>query len=1102
MKLKYIFYSVSLALVLSVIVCQSANSQSADWRPLGPIRTPDNIEDNPGGVGRASQIKFHPTDPKTLYCVTSRGGLFISKDDGYTWRSLTDQLPATQTGAVCIDHTDDRIIYFGTGDPHYYGAASMGMWKTIDEGRTWTSISGGVSNRTIVELLMSPLDHNVLIAATNDGIWKTTDGGATWNVKKSGGDFQNMVFKPSQNSSTLYACTSTEFWYSINMGETWTKTNLPGTGLVKGGRIAVSKADPSIVYLTFVGDFDAVPKTSTPVLRSTDSGVSFSVVRPAGLPNMNGYSGTSRGQENFNYGIGADPKNANIVYIVAHFVYRSTDGGVTWQLTTNEYRSPMHTDMHYLVWSPHDDRKLYCANDGGIWVTYDGFVWIDLNNGLASNEVNGSAQSPLDKNVFVAGSQDNGASFYYYAPENEWYHFRGGDVNSKMAFDYNSSNYVYYLNGSRQNLRDYGSVNLNFPFTPDNNGNNTVLEFTPLQKAVAFLGKNDVYRSDNVNSGSPTWKKITNVNTQIKAIGISPVDANVVYVVTNIGTLMRSDNALDVTPTWNTYSTPITATNRAGIAVIKSNPDIVYMACNSRMYRSPDKGVNWTDISGTNLPDVGGVIRVIHDIHSTNESVYIASTVNAVYYKNSNMSQWMNYSKGLPTVANISNITIYNDGSPNSVLRVATTGRGVWQSGLYNQLPVLRTSDNPSGTMAGLSYEYFEGEWIHIPNFNSLSPAETGNTTDFNLTNKNRDTNFGFRFKGYLKVASDGAYTFYLDSDDGSILYIGDQVVVDRDSPTDGAGEKSGTIGLKAGFHAITVDYINKASGDKLNVSYAGPSIVKQIIPASALVRMPLPVSCSGTGAMNWEFWANVAGNDPQSIPLQNNPTRSGLVYELRDGDFQGENFGTRFRGYLCPPYTGNYTFWIAGDDGSELWLSTDETPENKKKIASFTGATPCLDFSRFTTQKSAQVSLVAGQKYYIEALHKEGAGADFMAVRWKLPSGEVETPIPGMRLMPFQNLVTAVDDEEASADVSELANYPNPFHYSTTITFTLKEPGYTSLAIYDAMGHKVDVPEKGKFFSAGKHSLIFDPAHLPAGIYILKVLHKGRAMTSLMCKQ
>ena len=1084
----------------SILLATSAFSQTGNWKPLGPMRTPDNMEDNPGGVGRASQIKFHPTDPKTLYCVTSRGGLFISRNDGYTWRPLTDQLPAMQTGSICIDYTDDRIIYFGTGDPHYYGAASFGMWKSTDEGRTWNRISTGIGNRTVVELLMSPLDHNVLVAATNDGIWKTTDGGASWTVKKSGGDFRNLVFKPVSNSATLYGVTSTEFWYSNDMGDTWTKTNIPGSGLVKGGRIAVSKASPNTVYLTFVGDFDANPKSCTPVLKSTDGGESFTVLKPAGLPNMNGYSATARGQENFNYAIAADPKDANIVYIVAHFVYRSSDGGVTWELTTNQFRSPMHTDMHYLIYSPHDDKKLFCANDGGIWVTYDGFEWIDLNNGLASNEVNGSAQSPLDKNTFVAGSQDNGASYYYYAPENEWYHFRGGDVNSKMAFDYTSTAYVYYLNGSKQNLKDWGGNSLNFPFTPDDNGNNTVLEFTPLQKSVAFVGRNDVYRSDNITA-SPSWKKLTNLNTQIKAIGISPADANVIYIVTNSGKILRSDNALSATPSFVTYNTPSATNSYASVVVMKNDPNVVYLSCNTRIYRSADKGANWSDVSGTFLPDVGGVFKIIHDAYSNDESIYIGSTINAVYYKNITMTEWTNYSTGLPTIANISNLTIYNDGTSNSELRVATTGRGVWSSGLFGKLPVLRKPDNPTGTTPGVRYEYFEGDWNHIPDFNSLSPDKTGEAGTFDITPRNREDKFGFRFTGYVKVNSDGVYTFYLDSNKGSLLYIGDEIVVDHDTPLDGPTEKSGTIGLKAGTHSITIEYFTKDSNSKLTVSYSGPAIAKQVLPETSLVKMPFPVSCSESGAMNWEYWSDVAGNDVSAIPVFSAPAKSGFIYELRDRAFQGENFGTRFRGFLCPPYTGNYTFWIAGDDGSELWLSTDNKPSGKKKVAWFSGATACLDFNTYSTQKSIPIPLIAGQKYYIEALHKEGGGADFMAVRWKLPSGEVETPISGMHLSPYEgSLVTGVADEIVT-QINSLSNYPNPFSYSTTITFTVKDPGVTSLIVYDAMGKKVEVL-LNQILSSGKHDILFDPRHLPQGVYILKIHHNEETLTRLICKQ
>ena len=107
--------------------------------------------------------------------------------------------------------------------------------------------------------------------------------------------------------------------------------------------------------------------------------------------------------------------------------------------------------------------------------------------------------------------------------------------------------------------------------------------------------------------------------------------------------------------------------------------------------------------------------------------------------------------------------------------------------------------------------------------------------------------------------------------------------------------------------------------------------------------------------------------------------------------------------GYVCPPVTGNYIFWIASDNSSELWLSSDETPSNKQKIASVSGYTSSRQWTKYSTQKSVSKNLLAGRKYYIEALHKEGDQGDNCAVGWQLPSGIQERPIPGNRLSPFE---------------------------------------------------------------------------------------------------
>ena len=149
----------------------------------------------------------------------------------------------------------------------------------------------------------------------------------------------------------------------------------------------------------------------------------------------------------------------------------------------------------------------------------------------------------------------------------------------------------------------------------------------------------------------------------------------------------------------------------------------------------------------------------------------------------------------------------------------------------------LRDPENPAGTIAGLNYKYYEGAWTVIPNFSSLTPVKTGSVTTFDLTPRNINDNFGFEYTGFVNVPTDGTYTFYTRSDDGSNLYIGTTLVVNNDG-LHGATEKSGSIGLKAGKHAIRINYFDKTGSQALTINYAGPGITKIAIPATALFRV------------------------------------------------------------------------------------------------------------------------------------------------------------------------------------------------------------------------------------------------------------------------
>ena len=163
------------------------------------------------------------------------------------------------------------------------------------------------------------------------------------------------------------------------------------------------------------------------------------------------------------------------------------------------------------------------------------------------------------------------------------------------------------------------------------------------------------------------------------------------------------------------------------------------------------------------------------------------------------------------------------------------------------------------------------------------------------------------------------------------------------------------------------------------------------------------PVQCAATGSILYEQWLNVGGNNITDNNWTNAPANTKELTLFEGPTNSADQYASRIRGYICPPQTGNYTFWIAGDDATELWLSKDSTTTNKTKIAYSLSWTGSREWNNYSTQKSVQIYLEAGKKYYIEALHKEGSGGDNLAVAWQLPNGTFEGPIAGSRLSPFK---------------------------------------------------------------------------------------------------
>ena len=683
-----------LAVAFTALTLQGYAQTMGTWSNTGPVLFPVNVSGQVDGMGRVSQLKFHNSDPAKIYAVSSSGGLFITNDTGRTWAPTagTEALPTTACSAVCIDYTNDNILYLSTGDQNYY-SDWYGIYKSVDGGNTWNPANVNIGNRMAVEILMDPLNHNKIIAATDDGIWVSTDAAATWTQTQAG-VFKSMKQKPGSNH-ILYAATADMFYRSTNMGATWTNitAGVVVPAMNEGIRIAVTPADTNIVFLGTTGGYGEI-------LKSTNGGTSFSNIYTSDTQCIVCYDSTitSGSQGYYNFNLTVNPANANELLLVSHCVWRSTDGGLTWSWRT-QWWNQVHTDMHDIEFDPYDLSKRFDANDGGVWLSRDTLAtfWTPSSDGLSATEIYHAAQSPVTRQMVSIGTQDNGELYF----DGVWKCNRGGDWGAHCFFDYLSNSTVYYVdNGNRRNLAPLGGdQTYNSPFVPTGGAN---MEFVSTLHNEVFAGKDTLWRSTDINTSSPTWTQMyVPGGDNILSIASCKADNNILYFVTDNNHVYRSDNAQSATPTFTLYTAPWATNVAASLATDRYNANIVYLTCGTRVYRSANKGVSWTNVTGT-LPALN-VLKIIADEYSTNERLFVCMG-SYVYYKD-NSIPWT-LTNGLPTVASITDFMMYNDSTSGSILRLSTYGRGVWEVNINNNFP-------PSGIFTADKQYLCPGDTVH-----------------------------------------------------------------------------------------------------------------------------------------------------------------------------------------------------------------------------------------------------------------------------------------------------------------------------------------------------------------------------------------------------
>jgi len=648
-----------------------------NWKEFGPVKLPTNNTGQMNGMGRLNAVALHPTDSNIIFVGACAGGIWKTTDGGKNWTIYSDSLPTLGVSSIAFDPNTPNTMYMGTGDRDGGDAAGFGVFKTTNGGNSWTQSNTGMGNRIVGKLIVSPSNTSIILAATNNGIYRSSNAGANWTQVITG-NFKDIIFKPN-NHNIVYATRDGILFRSTNNGVNWTSitSGLPTSGMSRGV-IDVSAKMPDLVYFWLANG-----SVNQGFYLSRDSGTTFRT--QSTTPNLHDWATNgsgSGGQAWFNKDLTVDLENPAIVYSAGVNVFRSNDTGKTWTIA-GHWVSVIHADQHEIIGCPLTN-KIYAANDGGLYFSRNkGVTWIPIKSGLAIAQIYKMDCSRTKKDILINGYQDNGTGNF----NNGWFTTRGGD-GMDCEIDQTDNRYSY---GELY----YGSVfrifNVNTQATIAANGVNGINEaggwVTPITLRESFgstmyIGYKNIWRSSNIRNSPPTWTKISNNLGGTNASNFTEIESNiansdVLYASRSNGTFFISEDVNAATPTWNTIVQPVAGVINA-IETDPKNQNVVYIGVGARVYRSINKGTNWTQVA-TNLTH--NVNCILLDTSSSKRGIYVGTNGGGIWYADTTINVWKFYSSGMPHSVRVTDIEMYYDPSTQCkkhILYASTYNRGNW----------------------------------------------------------------------------------------------------------------------------------------------------------------------------------------------------------------------------------------------------------------------------------------------------------------------------------------------------------------------------------------------------------------------------------------
>jgi len=699
--------------------------QELRWRLVGPSRG-----------GRTLAVAGVLGQPEVFYFGSVGGGVWKTNDAGRTWKPIFDSQPIASIGAIAVAPSDSNVIYVGSGEADMRSSISCGngMYKSTDGGKSWMHI-GLEDSRQIGRIIVDPRDANkVFVAALGHaygpnaerGVFRSKDGGKSWQkilFRDENTGAIDLAFEPGNPKTILAALWQTRrppwsiyppsngpgggLYRSIDGGDHWehkTGQGLPSEGLGRIG-IAFAPSNPRRIYLI-------VDAKEGGLFRSDDDGRSWQRV-----------SNDRRiWQRGWYFGeVSVDPKNPDIVYLPNTTIYKSRNGGRTFEAFRG---APGGDDYHELWIDPDEPRRMVLSSDQGTIVTRNGGeTWSSWYNQPTAQFYHVMTDNQFPYWVYGA-QQDSGSaatpsrSKYRSLNFHDWRPIDAGDENGYVAPDPLNPGVVFGGFVARQDFSDEQLQQL--PPTLAHPGDyrrtwTLPLVFSPIDAHVLYFGSQVLFRTMD---GGSSWQVISPDLTRedpgvppnldaatasdapkgkrrgvIYTIGPSFVRAGEIWAGTDDGQVQLTQ---DEGKTWENVTPPdLTPWSKVThIEASHTDAGTAYAAVDRHrlddyqayLYRTRDFGKTWQRVS-SGIPE-GSFLNCVRE-DPIRKGLLYAGTEKGVYASFNDGDDWQSLRLNLP-VTSVRDLAVHEND-----LVAATFGRSFW---ILDDVTPLRQIDSRVAT--------------------------------------------------------------------------------------------------------------------------------------------------------------------------------------------------------------------------------------------------------------------------------------------------------------------------------------------------------------------------------------------------------------------